>query len=321
MRSHRKWLSGWTTALVLLFSVVELATDAFAQYYGKLVRNITALHQREDGNGDFLIGHCNGNCEPDLYFIKRRNTDTKSIEVHCLSQLEIYQKFTVHTGTPLAPEEDSNGDFLIGDCNGDGRPDLYFIKRRNTDTKSIEVHCLDGASNFQKFIVHTGTPLAQREDGNGDFQMSDQNADGRDDLYFIKRRNTDTKSIEVHCLDGASNFQKFIVHTGTPLAQREDGNGDFRMCMSSRGTFYPAVLFFIKRRNTDTKSIEVHSLFGPDFQKFRVQTGTQIPQSEDGNGDFQMGLYDGPANVFFIKRRNTDSKMIEVHILRSSWTK
>ena len=205
MRSHRKWLSGWTTALVLLFSVVELATDAFAQYYGKLVRNITALHQREDGNGDFLIGHCNGNCEPDL--------------------------------------------------------------------------------------------------------------------YFIKRRNTDTKSIEVHCLDGASNFQKFIVHTGTPLAQREDGNGDFRMCMSSRGTFYPAVLFFIKRRNTDTKSIEVHSLFGPDFQKFRVQTGTQIPQSEDGNGDFQMGLYDGPANVFFIKRRNTDSKMIEVHILRSSWTK
>src|SRR5262249_62134756 len=107
---------------------------------------------------------------------------------------------TLHTGTPLAPVEDGNGDFVLADFDRDGIPDLYFIKRRNTGSNSIEVHVLSGASNYQQFTLHTGTPLAPAQDGNGDFGVAVFDCDGIADLYFVQRRNAGSNSIELHVL-------------------------------------------------------------------------------------------------------------------------
>jgi hypothetical protein len=225
-----------------------------------LVQTGTPLVQAEDTNGDFLVADFDRDSVPDLYFIKRRNVGTNSIEVHVLSGASNYQQFTLHTGTPLVQAEDGNGDFFLGDFDRDGVPDLYFIKRRNVGTNSIEVHVLSGASNYQQFTVHTGTPLVQSEDGNGSFFVADFDRDGVDDLYFIKRRNVGTNSIELHVLSGASTYQQFTLHTGTPLVQAEDGNGDFLLADYNRDGVPD--LFFIKRRNVGTSSIEVHVLKG-----------------------------------------------------------
>ena len=169
-----------------------------------------------------------------------------------------YERFLLHTGTPLVQGEDTNGDFLVADFNRDGTPDLFFIKRRNTGTNSIEVHVLSGKVNYQQFILHTGTPLVQAEDHNGDFLVADFDHDGIPDLYFIKRRNTGTNTIEVHVLSGRAQYQQFTQHTGTALAQAEDLNGSFQVSDFDHDNIPD--LFFIKRRNTGTNSIEVHIL-------------------------------------------------------------
>ena len=285
-----------------------------------LLQTGTPLVQAEDGNGSFLVADFDRDGVPDLYFIKRRNTGTNSIEVHVLSGASNYQQFTLHTGTPLAQAEDANGDFFLADFDRDGVPDLYFIKRRNTGTNSIEVHVLSGASNYQQFTLHTGTPLAQAEDANGDFFVGHFDRDGVPDLYFIKRRNVGSNSIEVHVLSGASNYQQFTLHTGTPLAQAEDANGDFFVADFDRDGVDD--LYFIKRRNTGTNSIELHVVSGAsNYQQFTLHTGTSLVQAEDANGDFLLADFDrnGIPDLYFIKRRSTGTNSIEVHVLEGSY--
>ena len=81
----------------------------------------------------------------------------------------------------------------------DGRPDLVAIKKSNTGTNSTEVHILSGGSNFQQFILQTGTAL-HPTDQTFDFAMTDWDGDGRPDLVAIKKSNTGTNSTEVHIL-------------------------------------------------------------------------------------------------------------------------
>ena len=107
-------------------------------------------------------------------------------------------QFILQTGTILH-ETYSNFDFAASDWNRDGRPDLFAIKKSSTGTRSTEVHVLSGASNFQRFILQTGTALHETYD-NFDFAVSDWNWDGRPDLFAIKKHYTGTSSTEVHIL-------------------------------------------------------------------------------------------------------------------------
>lgn len=294
------------------------ATGTVLPCFREFIRQTgTPLASGEDTNGDFTVARIAGNSYSDLVFIKRRNTGTGTIEVHALSGASNYQSFLVQTGTPLTQGEDANGDFFMADVNGDGKPDLVFVKRRNTGSGQIEVHVLSGASNYQNFILQTPTALSSAEDANGSFYLADVTGDGKADLVFIKRKNTGTGSIEVHTLTATSNFATFAHHTGTPLALGEDGNGDFLLADIDRSG--KADLVFIKRRNTGTKTIEVHVLSeSSGFQQFFLQTGSALAQGEDANGSFALGdvIADGWTDLVFIKRRNTGTGRIELHALR-----
>jgi hypothetical protein len=227
-----------------------------SNYQQFILQAETALAQSEDRNGDFLVADFDHDGIPDLFFIKHQNTGTNQIEVHILSGKSDYQQFLLQTATALAQGEALNGDFALADLDGDGIPDLFFIKRRNTGSNTIEVHVLSGKSNYQQFVLDTGTPLAQSEDQNGDFLTSDLDRDGVPDVLFIKRRNTGTNTIELHLLSGKSSYQKLTLHASTALAQSEDPNGSFQLAdFDSDGR---AELFYVKRRNTATNSIEVH---------------------------------------------------------------
>lgn len=275
-----------------------------------LVDIVTPLDQAEDNNGDFVAINYELGWASDLVFFKRRNTESNTIEIHELSAKSMYQEFGIHTKSALSQNEDQNGDFTLGIYDSAAnRPDLFFIKRRNTDSNKIEVHILSGKSLYQDFLLHAITPLAQSEDQNGDFAIVDFNGDGTRDLAFIKRRNTDSGSIEIHVLSASSGYHDFTLHTGTALAQSEDQNGDFSFVFMN-------ALAFVKRRNTDSNMIELHVLSPTSgYEEFWVHTATGFPQSEDTNGDFQVGMRGtGTAGFFFVKRRNTDSKRIEVHV-------
>jgi hypothetical protein len=281
-----------------------------------LLHTGTPLAQTEDQNGDFLVADFDGDGTPDLCFVKRRNTGTNTIEVHVLSGQSNFTQFVMETGTALAQGEDQNGDFSVADFDHDGIPDLFFIKRRNTGTNQIELHILTGKSKYQQFLIQTGTSLGRNEDLNGDFALADFDRDGIPDLYFIKRRNTASNTIEVHVLTGKSNYQQISVDTATALAQGEDKNGDFLVADFDRDGIPD--LYFVKRRNTGTNAIEVHVLSGnSSYQQFALHTRTALAQGEDSNGSFQVADFDGDgrADLFFIKRRNTGTNSIEVHVL------
>ncbi len=156
----------------------------------------------------------------DIIAISQRNTGTNSTEVHILSGSDGFMDYNLQIGTALE-ETDENWNFLYGDVNNDGYNDIICIKKSNTGTTTTEVHVLNGANNFQNFILHIGTAL-EETDENWNFLYGDVNNDGYNDIICIKKSNTDTQSTEVHVLNGANNFQNFIIQTGTILPETDD---------------------------------------------------------------------------------------------------
>jgi hypothetical protein len=192
-----------------------------------IAHNTTALVQAESANGDFLLADTD-NDSPDLYYVKRRNTGSPTnMELHILTGKSTYTAFSSHIILPLLHADDANGDFALADFDGDGVPDLVFIKRRDTGTGTIELHVLGSRSKYKKFFLHTGTALAGAEDMDGDFRVADVNGDGAPELIYIKRRNTAGAFVEAHILDRASEFKNFVVHSVTMFGTADTANGTF----------------------------------------------------------------------------------------------
>jgi hypothetical protein len=221
-----------------------------------LLQTGTALHET-DNTFDFTMADWNKDGRPDLVAIKKSNTGTKSTEVHILSAASDFKKFLLQTGTALH-ETDDTFDFTMVDWNKDGRPDLVAIKKRNTGTKSTEVHIFSAASNFKDVLLQTGTALHETDD-TFDFTMVDWNKDGWPDLVAIKKRNTDTKSTEVHIFSAASNFKDVLLQTGTALHETDE-TFDFAIADGKKNVLPDLVA--IKKSNTGTKRTEVHVLSG-----------------------------------------------------------
>jgi hypothetical protein len=223
--------------------------------------------------------------------------------------------FALRAVTPIAQADATNFDFAAGDFNRDGIADLYCIKRTNTDSGMVEVDILDGASNYQGFVLRMPTPITQADAANFLFALGDFNGDGIPDLYCVKRSNTGTGKLEVHVLNGATNYQTFLVQTGTPITQADASNFSIAASPSS------ADLYCLKRHNTGTGRLEVHVLRGGNnFQSFALQTGTPIIQSDTANFVFAVADYDndGTPDLYCLKRTNTGTGSLEVHILRRS---
>ena len=214
----------------------------------------TSLHETDETFA-FALADWDGDGLPDLFVIKKSSTGSHSTEVHILSGASNFQEFILQTGTALH-ETDQTFDFAVGDWDGDGRPDLIAIKKSNTGSHSTEVHILSGASNFQEFILQTGTALHET-DQTFDFAVGDWDRDGRPDLIAIKKSNTGSHSTEVHILSGASNFQEFILQTGTALHET-DQTFDFAVGDWDRDG--RPDLIAIKKSNTGSHSTEVHIL-------------------------------------------------------------
>ena len=205
----------------------------------------------------FALGDWNQDGCPDLYAIKLAGTPSGHAELHILDGKSKYQQFLLHTPLPV---EAAYGTFAFatGDYNGDGMPDLYAVKTRDTDSKQTEMHIMDGKTNCQSFLLQAPTAL-ELSYGNFAFAMSDFNEDGAPDLYAIKTQGTGTKSTEIHVLDGQSKFQRFLLHTGTRL---EEARGNFSFDVGSYQKDKANDIYAIKVWNTDSGKSEVHILGG-----------------------------------------------------------
>ncbi len=105
------------------------------------LHNGTALEQT-DKSTEFAVGDYDSDGHPDIYAIKKYGAGAAKTELNILGGEMNYSQFILNTGTSLAAADDSFT-FGIGDYNGDGKPDLYAIKKYNTVSKTLEVTILD----------------------------------------------------------------------------------------------------------------------------------------------------------------------------------
>ena len=274
---------------------------------------------------DFGIGDFDGDGKPDLFCIKKSSTGTGTLEVHILSGASNYQDFLLQTGTALSLSEVQDFTFDVGRYDGDGKPDLFCVKRSNTGTGTLEVHVLSGASNYQDFTLHTGTPLTLAQVPNFEFHVGNYDSDTSSDLFCLKRTNTGTVSLEVHVLGGASGFQKYLLETGTPLTAGDVGNFSFTLGNWNRNVPERSDLFCLKLANSATGTMEVHMLPNTSrYGNFILHSGTSLPIPDSGNFRFVAADYNRTENrdpkceLYCVKVLNSASGLVEVHILNGS---
>ncbi|MDD5123939.1 VCBS repeat-containing protein, partial [Methylovulum sp.] len=218
-----------------------------ANFQNYILQTGTALHQTDETFA-FALADWDGDSRPDLFIVKKSNTGTGGTEVSILSGASSFQNFLLQTGTALH-QTDHIFDFAVVDWNNDGWPDLFIIKKSNTGTGSTEVSILSGASNFQDYLLQTGTPLHQTDESFA-FALADWTGDGKPDLFIIKKSNTGTDSTEISILSGASSFQEYLLQTGTVLHQT-DHSFDFAVADWNNDGWPDLVI--IKKNNTDTQ--------------------------------------------------------------------
>jgi hypothetical protein len=250
---------------------------------------------------------------PSLYCLKRRNTASNKLEVHTLSGADNFQTFSLHTDTAIFLADAPNFDFAVADYNGDGHPDIFCLKKHNTSTGTVEVHVLNGADNFQTFLLHNGTPLGTPD---CDFAVADYNGDGHPDVFGLKKNNTGTGTFQVHVLNGANNFQTFLLETGTPISTSDSADCNFAVA-DYNGDGHPDI--FCLKKNIRDGTVEVRVLNGADnFQTFLLQT-TRTPLGP-ADCDFAVADYnrDGHPDVFGLKKNNTGTGTFQVHVLNGA---
>jgi hypothetical protein len=206
-------------SLHLSATVQQRVTQVTSHEYAEMLTDPEIDAWRDSSNGAEIGDICNG--ESATITVSERSWTVQKMysyydDIHgsqpCVvsppsplpNLLMPYQQFILRTGTPLSAAEAGGCVFAIGDYTGTGIPDLFCLK---TDTGSIEVDVLSGASNYQQFILRTGTPLSAAEAGGCVFAIGDYTGTGRPDLFCVKKTDTGSGSIEVHILSGAPYVQ------------------------------------------------------------------------------------------------------------------
>jgi predicted nuclease of predicted toxin-antitoxin system len=170
---------------------VHVASGA-SNYQKRILETGTTFAMETDGT--WLLADFDHDGIPDLVFIKTANCATNSVEVHVASGKSNYQTRILETGTTFAMETD--GTWLMADFDGDGIPDLIFIKTANCGTNTVEVHIASSSSGYKTRILETGTTFAMETDGT--WIMNDFQGNKTLDLIFLKTANCGTNTVEVH---------------------------------------------------------------------------------------------------------------------------
>jgi hypothetical protein len=233
---------------------------------------------------------------PDLWFIKTKNTGSGHVEVHTATASSGYQSASIHAASWFSTADANNGWFqMVG-------TDLYFIKTKNTGSGHVEVHTATAASGY-KSGGHYVTWFSIADANNGWFQMVGT------DLYFIKTRNTGSGHVEVHTATAASGYKLASVHAATWFGTGDQSNGWFEMVGND--------LWFIKTRNTGSNGhVEVHNATASSgYKAATIHSATWFGTGDQSNGWFEMVGND----LWFIKTRNTGSNgHVEVHSATAS---
>jgi hypothetical protein len=208
---------------------------------------------------------------------------------------------------------DARHDVSMADWNGDKRPDLVVAQRSGTRSGRTELYILDGAMNFKRLLLHTGTVLAPTDERHA-FALADWNADGKPDLVVTQKSGTGSGRTEVRVVDGASSFQRYLLETATVLGPTDhrhtlsvtDANADGRLD-----------LIVVQKSDTASRRTEVRILDGAsNYQRYLQETVTALGPT-DARHDVSLADWnaDRRLDLIVVQKANTVSRRTEVRIL------
>lgn len=256
--------------------------------------------------------------QPDLYYIDPMSTGSGMTEVHILDAATGYSTFKLHAATALQQVNPDQVSFAIGDANNDGKTDVYAISRYGNGTPNVEVHILDGATNYSTFLGHYSTSLAAVPGALAwTFDVGDYNKDGKPDLYAFKKVGGGSGKTEVHIYSGADGFTTALGHFALPMPSTGDDDAwEFHVADVDRDGI-PDVVAIAKKNGVTT---EVHVVSGAsNYTSYSLETGTALPGlGSDSRWVFGVNDYDadGQTDLFAINKIGTQG--LEVHVLKGS---
>ncbi|KAK8910925.1 hypothetical protein QC760_001850 [Botrytis cinerea] len=218
-----------------------------------------------------------------------------------------YQTRLLKTSSTFAQE--NNGYWQLIDTTGDGKPDLIYIKNKNTGSGYVEIHIASSYSNFQTRILEIATTFFEEDSGTWCLFKSSNSV--LPDLIYIKTRDTPTGRVEVHIASGASMYKQRTLEVATSFENEDEQDGQWNL-YDYNGDGKPDLVYF-KIGNTGTETTEVFVASGSsNYQERLISTGTVFPM--ENNGFWQLGPYSINGDLIYIKDANTGTGTIEVHV-------
>jgi len=225
-----------------------------------------------------------------LYFVKTQNEGSGRSEVYVAKKASNYGTLASYHVSGYELNEGDDGVFVVNDRG------LYFIKRCNTGTGTVEIHRTTASSGYKTFDIHSGSAFSLDDSGNGTWIV-----DG-EDLYFISAMDTSSGKIEVYRASHP-DYSPYDLQKATSIPSGEDSNGTWQI--------FGGNLYFIKYRNTGGSNVEVQVLDANNNYQRGTTYESWFDTGDGDNGTWDIGLN---GDLYFIKTRNTGSGMVEVHI-------
>jgi hypothetical protein len=194
---------------------------AASNYNAGDVNAATVFSEADASNGVFEISDTRHDNVPDLVFIKERNTGSGNVEVF-VSYGPNYNQLNVADITAFSETDATNGQFQIENS------DLVYIKTQNTGTGTVEYFRAPVGYNYGRVTLATGTLFNPADAPNGTFSIEDMNADGQDELVFVKTQNTTSGQVELFTTNG-TNYGQLGLATQTYFSEADAVNGTFEI--------------------------------------------------------------------------------------------
>ncbi|WP_041841361.1 FG-GAP repeat domain-containing protein [Actinoplanes friuliensis] len=284
-------------------------------FQNPLVTTVTGMGST-DARSDMVTADWNANGTTDLAVVQRNGTGSGQTELFIFEGAPTFQRhfqrLLLHTATVLGPTDERHS-FSLADWNGDGRLDLFVVQKSGTASGRTELRIVDGASSFRSYLLEVSTGFGPGDDRHA-FSVADWNADGKQDLVMIQKSGNTNGRTDIRVLDGASNFQRYLVDTPTALGPTDDRH---EVSVTDWNADRRLDLVVVQKSGTASRKTEVRVLDGAStFRRTLVKATTAQGPADDRHEllvtDWNR---DGRPDLMVVQKADTVSGWTEARVL------
>ncbi|WP_189155668.1 FG-GAP-like repeat-containing protein [Lentzea pudingi] len=271
------------------------------------------IHFKDMGQRDVT-----GDGRADLVAVSTGPTGSGRTEAHVLDAATGYSTWYSHWATAAGYSDGPNDRHLLGDVNGDGKPDLVIVGTGPTGSGRTEAHVLDGATNYSTWLAHWTTAAGYSNGPNDRHLLGDVNGDGRADLVIVGTGPTGSGRTEAHVLDAATGYSTWYAHWATASGYTDGPNG--RHLLGDVNGDGRADLVIVGVGSTGSGRLEAHVLdaatgYSTWYAHWATTAGYAAPSDRFVLGDVNG---DSRADLVVVSTGPTGSGRLEAHVLDSA---